>query len=101
AALGAGTGMLIRLCDAAGVTLFDFLNGTEIVQHHDFGLLAGVDVDTDSVGNRSAISVRWTIERSGRRLLMLPGERLRITIRANLSGLSGEFHSMAQGYRQP
>ncbi len=98
--LGSGNGCLIKAHDAADVVLKDFLDGGEIRLTAGFDLIAGVDVDSDTVANLSHHSVRWTIGKSGAMGIFEIGEYIEFTIRADLSGLEF-FQAQVQGRPAP
>lgn len=81
-----------------GTTHHNFGTGkVPIRRHNDFTSLAGVDVDSDSVGNTSRYSVRWTLVRSGMPHFMQQFEEFVVSVRDDLRGLDS-FRVMVQGF---
>ena len=82
---------------AGGGTIQNFSTSVvPITTHMRLGALAGVDVMSDTVGNKSRFSIRWTLARAGVPLAMQHHEEFIINVRDNLSTLL-YFHVMVQG----
>ena len=97
-ALANGLTIIHRKSEAAGGgTLQNFGTGVvPITTHTRLGALAGVDVVSDSVANKSRFDIRWTLRKSGIPLAMQHHEEFIINVRDNLSTLL-YFHVMVQG----
>ena len=98
AELDNGLTIIHRKSEAAGGgTLQNFGTGVvPITTHTRLGALAGVDVASDSVANKSRFDIRWTLRKSGVPLAMQHHEEFIINVRDNLSTLL-YFHVMVQG----
>ena len=83
---------------AGGTVIENFGTGkVPITTHMRLGALAGVDVMSDTIGNKSRFSIRWTLERAGIPLAMQHHERLIVNVRDDLRTLL-YFHIMVQGF---
>lgn len=96
-------GILIKALDANGVgVLIDFLEGEAIRANEDFANLAGIDATVVWQPGASAgdnfFPIRWTLAKAGANLQLHTGQRIRITIQDNLTGLS-HFTAMVQGHK--
>ena len=81
-----------------GGTIHHFGTATvPIRRHNDFGALAGIDVDSDTVANMSRFTIRWTLERAGLPHQLNQFEELVINIRDDLSTLTS-MRAMVQGF---
>ena len=91
-------GMLIQILEIDGTTIRENFSTDvhPLTNHVDIGLLAGVDVDTDSSQNLMGATIRWTIDKVGTDVPLHPGETLRVVIQDDLSTLQA-FHSQIQG----
>ena len=98
--LGAGNGCLVKAHDDADVVLKDFLDGGEIRLSAGFDLLAGVDVDSETVANLSHHAVRWSIGKAGAAGIFEIGDYIEFTIRAHLSAFEF-FQAQVQGRPAP
>ena len=58
------TGLNLRIVDDKGVVRIDYTDQQGIRNNDEFGLLAGVDIDLDSVANNDALRVRWTLAKA-------------------------------------
>jgi hypothetical protein len=94
---GLTNGILIELVDAADVVQFNFFDGEPIRQNHEFGCLAGVDWDITAGQGLDALSIRWSLFKSGKELRVLPGFKLRIVVQDDLTPL-GNMVTLVQGY---
>ncbi len=82
---------------AGGGTLQNFGTGVvPITTHTRLGALAGIDVLTNTEGNKSRFSIRWTLAKSGVPIAMQHHEEFIIKVRDNLSTLL-YFLVMVQG----
>ncbi len=92
-----GNGLLIQALHEDGTVLQDFgTTANPITTNENFANLAGVDNIIVPAAGDDAIPIRWTIERSGNKMTLLPNWRFRIVVRDNLTGLSF-FRAMIQG----
>lgn len=98
AALGSGDGCLFRVLDTDDSVLLDFLDGAELRRTVEFELLAGIDVNSDSVANTSRHGVRFTIEKAGESMVLAEGQAVEFVLRADLTGLD-LLRAMVQGKR--
>jgi hypothetical protein len=92
--------VLRKLNEGPGGTDYVEMFGTDVVpvtHHQDFGIMAGTDVSSDSTGNASRYSIRWTIAKTGATYKMDPGDSLAFLIRDDLSSVS-EMRAMVQGF---
>jgi hypothetical protein len=95
--LASGNGCLFQVEDESGGVLLDFTAGQPIKSNADWSFLAGVDAVISPAAGDDAIPVRFTIEKSGNQLNLQAGQRVRFSVRDDLSGLT-KFRIMAQGY---
>lgn len=92
-------GVLVRILNADESVQLDLSDNDPFVRHADFSHLAGIDVTPDQSGVGGAqdnVSVRWTVSRSGRAMLLASGQIIEFVIQDDLTGLT-EFHAMVQG----
>ncbi len=92
-------GLLLHTLKSDETLELDFTDGEGLVRHADFAHLAGVDVipDTTGVGGaEDSLSVRWTVARAGRAMLLTAGQHIECVVRDDLSDLT-IFHGMVQG----
>ncbi len=92
-------GLLLRILKSDESVELDVTDGEGLKRHADFTNLAGVDVipDTSGVGGaEDNVSVRWTIARAGRAMLLTEGQHIELVVRDDLSDLT-VFHGMVQG----
>ncbi len=94
---GLANGLLVELVDPAGAVRFDFLDGSTVKQNHHFGTLAGVDWLLTAGQGLDAVTVRWSLFRSGKELRLPPGFKLRVTVQDDLT-LVDSMTIMLQGY---
>ena len=94
--LSVGDGLLFRVLDSANNVLHDFLDGEEIRALDDFDLIAGIDSISVPAAGDDSWSCRWTLEKSGKKYPLFAGQRLAVTIRADLSGIT-HFYGNIQG----
>ena len=92
-------GMLLQVLDDTLAIVETFQ--TDVVpirQHHDFAVLAGVDVNPteDSSGAASVVNIRWTIGKSGKPFLLRSNWRFRVVVQDPLNGLDS-LRFMFQG----
>lgn len=81
-------GLLLQILDDSPAIVEHFTtDDVPIKEHFDLSNLAGVDVGTDSISNLSGIGSRWTISKSGKRVLMKPGWTLRVVVQDDISAL--------------
>lgn len=91
-------GLLIRALDADGSGVIkDFLDGEPIKVNEHFANLAGVDAVSQPAAGLHILPVRWTFAKSGANLQLHVGQRLRITIQDDLTGIS-YLAAMVQGH---
>lgn len=95
--LSSGNGCLFQVEDAAGGVLLDFLDGQSLKSNAEWAFMAGVDAVIHPAAGDDALPVRFTIEKAGHQLNLQPAQRIRFSVRDDLSGLS-LFRIMAQGY---
>ena len=79
--------------------LIDFTDGLNIKKNWQWGLLAGVDNQTDNADKSnkpSAFNVRWTIGKAGAPLNLTSGQQIRMTVQDDISDLD-EMYVMIQG----
>ena len=94
---GVTNGIIIQAIDADGSTiLISFINGMSIKSNAEFHLLAGTDVFRDSGPGEDILDVSWVLSETGRGLFLTAGQRLRIIIQDDLTGLT-DFRAMVQG----
>lgn len=90
-------GCLFEIIDNDGnAQLLDFLDGNPITMNADFAPIAGVDSILEATAGDDALPIRFTIERAGANMVLAVGQRIRFTIRDNLSTVT-RFRAMAQG----
>lgn len=92
-------GMLLRIVKANEDVELDFTDGAPIKRHSEFSHLAGIDLfpDTTGVGQaEDALSIRWTIARAGRTMLLTAGQSIEFVVRDDIDGLT-HFQAMVQG----
>lgn len=90
-------GCLFEIIDNDGNTqLLDFLDGPPITMNADFQPIAGVDSPLEATAGDDALPIRFTIGRAGATMLLVTGQRIRFTVRDNLSTVT-RFRAMAQG----
>ena len=92
-------GLVVRIVDTDGTELIDFLDGAPIVKNADWHLLAGTDgnsINTQGAGD-DVFSVRWTIDRAGQEIKLLPGQAFQVIRRDSFVEIT-ELRMMLQGY---
>jgi hypothetical protein len=91
-------GIIVDVIDVPSSSqLIDFTDGDPIDHNSQWNSLVGVDVDRLTGGaSDDALSMRWTLGKSGGILKLTSDEQLRFRIRDDLSGLS-MFTAIAQG----
>jgi len=94
-ALTNGLGFEIR--GENGALLKSFTGGMPITRNADWGTLAGVDWSQSIGAGLDAVTVRWSMFKSGKEVLMFPGETFQCEVRDDLSSLT-EMTIMIQGY---
>lgn len=95
ATLTNGLGFEVR--SSTGALLKSFTGGMPITRNADWGSLAGVDW-TQSIGaGLDAVTVRWSMFKSGKEVLLFPNETFECVVRDDLTGLT-EMTIMLQGY---
>ncbi len=92
-----GNGVLMQVIDGDGNELIDLTGGRPIQTNAEFLYLAGVDMELIQTAGAGVVKVRASLFKAGANMFMLPGERIRFTIRDNLSTLGTEFRCMVQG----
>lgn len=100
AALTNGVKIQVIDADAGATVLVDFLDGKTIKMNEDFDWLAGIDVPgLDATVSTDIIPVRWTLRKDlgGEDLELVAGQRFRITLQDDLSGLT-EWRTIAKGF---
>ena len=90
-------GLLVELVNPADVVVFDFLDGVPIKQNAQFGNLGGVDWNLTAGAGTGAVTVRWSLFKTGREILVPPGFKIRLTVQDDLSALDSMMVSV-QGY---
>jgi hypothetical protein len=94
-----GNGLLLRILKSDESAELDFTDGMPLKRHSEFAHLAGVDLfpDTSGVGGADdALSIRWTIARAGRAMLLTAGQHIECVVQDDLSDLT-HFQAMVQG----
>lgn len=92
-------GLTIKIIDADGATLVDFLDGLTIKKNNDWVLLAGIDNPILNAAGLDEFAVRWTLSNGlSEPLTLKPGQKMRVVVADDLTGVS-EFRMMAQGTR--
>jgi hypothetical protein len=91
-------GMLIQVKEGAEILQHFGTDDIPIKRHADFNLLAGNDLVGEDAGGDGRFAIRWTIGRSGRRLLLSPPQKFVFIVQDNLSTFI-EIRALAQGYR--
>ena len=93
-------GLLIEVLGHAGETLQSFgTSDAGIKRHVDLGSLGGHDLlHTEDVPATSLFIVRWSLWKSGKRLLLREGQTMRVTVRDNLEALT-QLRFSAQGFK--
>lgn len=92
-------GLLLRILKSDESVEVDFTDGEGLKRHADFTHLAGIDIapDTSGVGGaEDNVSVRWTVARAGRAMLLTAGQHIECVVQDDLSDLT-VFHGMVQG----
>ena len=89
-------GLLIRVCDAAGVEQIDYTDGEGIKTNSDWGILAGSDNTIVVAAGTGGMVVRWTIAKSGSPLLLPANHEFQVIRRDNLVGITS-MKAMVQG----
>lgn len=77
-------------------TKFDAFNGATIKKNDDFALIAGESILLGA--GTDAFMVRYTLLKSGALMRIDGGERVRIVVADNLTGIT-EFHVTVQGFK--
>lgn len=86
-------GLLVRMVDLGGKVLFDVTKAAPIKKNSDWALLSGVDSVVLGGAGDDLFVVRWDFPTG---VLIRPRERLRITVRDDLTDLT-EYRMMAEG----
>lgn len=91
-------GLLVQILDTDGSTVLQNFSTDQaaIKKTADFSSLAANDVDISDGTGTQYVYIRWTLERIGRPILMTAGQRFRIIVRDDLTGLI-EFRAELQG----
>ena len=90
------TGITVKVYDADNVVLFDFLDGETLKANEDFTSLSGVDSIIGPAAGVDDLSIRWTLEKSGRVVTLDQGDYFGINIQDDISGVT-KFTAMLQG----
>lgn len=94
-------GCLFQIMDSDGATeLLDFTNGLTIASNADFALLAGVDSIIQPAAGEDIMPVRFTVAKAGAPMLLTAGQRIRWTVRDDISS-NAVFRTMVQGTISP
>ncbi len=80
-----------------GKEIFNFTEGGDIKQNRAFGLLAGPDWALATGAGVDAVTVRWTFEKAGKQILLLPGEEFVVIIQDDLTAID-DMGMQIQGY---
>lgn len=91
-------GLEVKVFNASGVVLVDFMDGLTIKGNSDFAALAGSDVTAADTVGTDCLPVRWTISKCGAPLILSVGEYLNVKVQDNLTGLT-KFRAMVQGLK--
>lgn len=85
---------------STGVVVASFNQEYHIRKNIDWGILAGNDVfvSTAFQGVKETAFVRWTIERSGARVLVQPDQCFEMLVQDDLTGNDRVFRAMVQGF---
>ena len=99
AALTNGVKIQVIDNDAGDTVLIDFLDGKTIKLNDQFDWLSGVDVVIPDTVTAPNVPIRWTLQKDlgGDYLELTAGQRFRITVQDDLSGLT-EWRTMAKGF---
>ncbi len=97
AAPGLTNGLKIECADPSDVVQFDFLDGGTIKQNHQFSTLAGVDWVLTTGQGLDAITIRWSLFKSGKEMRLPPGFKFRVTVQDDLTSID-TMTVMLQGY---
>lgn len=90
-------GILIQALDADNNLLIDFTDGYPIKKSCEWTGLAGTDAGIDQHGGQTDSQyIRWTIAKAGEKLELDEGQKFRIMIRDDLTGIP-QFRAMLQG----
>lgn len=94
------TGVQLMVLDSDLNIVKDFTNGMPLKRSLDFSSLAGNDALTinDKGASDDSSAIRWTLQRAGAPLFLLKGERVRIIINDDLTGMT-QFRTMVQGIK--
>jgi hypothetical protein len=95
-ASGLSNGITIKVHNAEGGVMLDFLDGTTIKRNTDFCLLAGSDIVITELSGKDQLPVRWTVARAGAILRLISNQYIEIVVNDDLSGLD-IFRAMLQG----
>ena len=91
-------GITVHVDSAADVELLDLTDGVPITFNAGWGALCfDYAVKNQGSAANDLWVIRWTFERSGRPLLLKPGEKLVMSIQDDLTNLVNHY-AMAQGY---
>lgn len=87
-------GVKVTVTDGSDVELLDFLDTLTIKNNIEFGLLAGANINIGSA--LDGMTVGWTLSDTGHGLILTEGEKIKVSIQDDLTGLT-EFRAMVQG----
>ncbi len=91
-------GVKFIIFDKNDVVLLDLADRLRVDNNSDWGLLAGTDWIFQTAGpGDDSVTIRWSFSRSGRELLLKPGERFEVLIQDDLTSMTF-FGMMLQGY---
>ncbi len=91
-------GLLVKLIDTDGTTvLLDYIDGGTIQTNSDFGCLTGPTfLREEGVGFNDSLIIDWKLSDSGAGTRLDPGQRLRIVVQDDLTGIDS-FVAISQG----
>lgn len=98
---GVANGVLFQVFDSDDVLMLDFLDGTAIQVNGDYAHMSGVDIDVKVGVGLDSTTARATMTKTGASLLLVPGEYIGLTVRDDLTSISGIYRVMVHGTLDP
>ncbi|MEE8632238.1 MAG: hypothetical protein V3T10_02900 [Candidatus Bathyarchaeia archaeon] len=92
------TGVAFFIKDVNDNLLVDLCDGFPVQENWEFAALAGADWTIAPATD--ALTIRWTFEKSGKRIILEPGEYFEMLIQDAMAGLVA-MDAMVQGYQYP
>ena len=87
-------GLKVELIDAQGAVILDLLDGEVIHSNAEWQAMC-FDWHYNSVGVGDNVAVaRWTLEKAGEPLYLKVGEKFRVTVQDDLTGLTSHYFQL-------